>query len=110
MSAIICDLGLSKSATDLADNGNEIEIYGVIPYVAPEIFNGNRYTEASDVYSFGMIMWEFMTGRRPFWDRVHDTELIIEIYDGQRPPITSAPEGYIKLMQECWDSNPNKRP
>jgi hypothetical protein len=40
-------------------------------------------------------MWEFMTGRRPFWDRNHDTELIIDIYDGLRPPIvTNAPEGY----------------
>src|SRR6266498_3979989 len=58
-----------------------------------------------------MIMWEFMTGRRPFWNRIHDTELIIEICDGLRPPIvTNAPDGYIKLMQKCWDSDPNKRP
>ncbi len=58
-----------------------------------------------------MIMWEFMTGRRPFWDRTHDAGLIIEICDGLRPPVvTNAPENYIKLMQECWDSDPNKRP
>ena len=58
-----------------------------------------------------MIMWELMIGRRPFYDQVHDIELIIEICDGLRPPIvTNAPEGYIKLMQECWDSDPNKRP
>ncbi|GBC24428.2 kinase-like domain-containing protein [Rhizophagus irregularis DAOM 181602=DAOM 197198] len=58
-----------------------------------------------------MIMWEFMTGRRPFWNRSHDAELIIEIYDGLRPPIvTNAPEGYIELMKECWNSDPNKRP
>ncbi|RIA91517.1 hypothetical protein C1645_116172 [Glomus cerebriforme] len=58
-----------------------------------------------------MIMWEFMTGRRPFWDRIHDTELIIEICDGLKPPIiTNAPKGYIELMKECWHSDPNKRP
>ncbi|RIA88524.1 hypothetical protein C1645_739330 [Glomus cerebriforme] len=52
-----------------------------------------------------------MTCRRPFWDRNHDTELIIEICDGLRPPIvTNAPEGYIELMKECWHSDPNKRP
>src|SRR5215211_7384849 len=56
------DLGISKSAMD-DDDG---EIYGVIPYVAPEIFQGQKYTKASDIYSFGMIMWELMTGRRPF--------------------------------------------
>jgi serine/threonine protein kinase len=79
--------------------------------MAPEIFQGQKYTKASDIYSFGMIMWEFMTGRRPFWDEIHDIELIIKICDGLRPPIvTNAPEGYIELMKECWHSDPKKRP
>ncbi|RIA98797.1 kinase-like domain-containing protein, partial [Glomus cerebriforme] len=101
---VIGDLGISKSATESTDDD---ENYGIIPYMAPEIFQGQKYTKASDIYSFGMIMWEFMTGRRPFWDRDHDTELIIEICDGLRPPIvTNAPEGYIDLMKECWHSDP----
>src|SRR6266536_2038433 len=105
---VIGDLGLSKSATDSADDNNEK--YGIIPYMAPEIFQGQKYTKASDIYSFGMIMWELMTARRPFWDRDHDTDLIIEICDGLRPPIvTNAPEGYIELMQKCWHNDPNKR-
>ncbi|GBC24623.1 uncharacterized protein OCT59_009234 [Rhizophagus irregularis] len=107
---IMGDLGLSKSAIESADDENN-EVYGIIPYIAPEIFQGQKYTKASDVYSFGMIMWELMTGRRPFWDRSHDTDLIIEICDGLRPPIiTNAPEGYIKLMKKCWNSDPTKRP
>src|SRR5436190_5716173 len=58
-----------------------------------------------------MIMWEVMTGRRPFWDKSHDADLILEIVDGLRPPIvTNAPEGYIELMEECWYSDSNKRP
>ncbi|CAI2168015.1 18481_t:CDS:2, partial [Funneliformis geosporum] len=75
---------------------NVNEYYGVIPFIAPEIFQGQKfkkYTKASDVYSFGMIMWELMTGRRPFWDQNYDTELIMKICDGFRPPIvTNAPE------------------
>jgi serine/threonine protein kinase len=107
--AKICDLGISKSATD--NNDNEDNVYGIIPYVAPEVLQGKMYTKASDIYSFGMIMWELMVGRRPFWDRYHDTELIIDIYVGLRPPIvTNAPEGYIDLMKECWHSDPEKRP
>jgi len=104
----ISDLGLSKSATV---STNDEDIYGVIPYVAPEIFQKKNYNIPSDIYSFGMIMWEFMTGRRPFWNRAHDAELIIDIHYGLRPPITTnAPKGYIELMQRCWNSDPSKRP
>ena len=57
-------------------------------------------------------MWEFMTGRDPFWDRPHDLELIIYICNGHRLPTNdiNVPEGYIELMKGCWDSDPNKRP
>ncbi|EXX75396.1 Kcc4p [Rhizophagus irregularis DAOM 197198w] len=107
--AITGDLGLSKSAIESLNDNNEI--YGVIPYVAPEVFRGQKYTKASDIYSFGMIMWELMTGRKPFWDKSHDTDLIIKICDGIRPPIVeNASKVYIELMKECWHSNPNKRP
>ena len=106
--AIIGDLGISKSATESTDDNDN---YGIIPYMAPEIFHGHKYTAESDIYSFGMIMWELMVGRRPFWDRDHNTELIIEICDDLRPPIiTNAPEGYIDLMKKCWHSDPKQRP
>ncbi|CAI2171735.1 15672_t:CDS:2 [Funneliformis geosporum] len=110
---VISDLGISKLSTEASVNENGY--YGIIPYIAPEIFQGqksNKYTEASDIYSFGMIMWELMIGRRPFWDQNYDTELIIKICDDIRPSIitTNAPEGYIELMQKCWHSDPKKRP
>ncbi|POG67749.1 kinase-like domain-containing protein [Rhizophagus irregularis DAOM 181602=DAOM 197198] len=105
------DFGLSKSATEITDDDNNKENYGIIPYMDPETFKGKKYTKESDIYSLGMIMWEFMTSRRPFWNRSHDAELIIEICNGLRPPIvTNAPKGYIELMKECWHSDPNKRP
>ncbi|CAI2177727.1 11003_t:CDS:1, partial [Funneliformis geosporum] len=80
---IISDLGISKLSTELSVNDNKC--YGMIPYIAPEIFQGQKYekyTKASDIYSFGMIMWEIMAGRRPFWNfQDSDTDLIIQICD-----------------------------
>ncbi|GBB99036.1 hypothetical protein RclHR1_00340027 [Rhizophagus clarus] len=108
LSAITGDLGLSKSSLD---DEKDDKVYGNIPYVAPEIFQGKMYTKASDIYSIGMIMWELMAGRKPFWNRDHDVELIIDIFDGLRPPIIAdAPNGYVDLMKKCWHSNPNERP
>src|SRR6266542_5974596 len=106
---VISDFGISKSSIESTNDDNEI--YGVISYMAPEILQEKGYTTASDIYSFGMIMWELMTGRMPFWDQKDDIELIIKICKGFRPSIiTNAPKGYIELMQECWNSDPNKRP
>ncbi|CAI2188632.1 4783_t:CDS:1, partial [Funneliformis geosporum] len=106
--AVISDLGISKSSTESTDSDI---IYGIIPYMAPEIFLGHKYSTATDIYSFGMIMWEVMMGRKPCWDQNHDIDLILEIVDGFRPPILiNAPEDYIKLMQDCWHSDPSKRP
>ncbi|PKY16781.1 hypothetical protein RhiirB3_429245 [Rhizophagus irregularis] len=49
--------------------GGFSKIYKVIPYyMAPEIFQSQKYNKTSDIYSFGMIMWELMTGGSPFWD------------------------------------------
>src|SRR6266540_109458 len=106
---VISDLGISKSSIE--STNDDYKIYGVMPYMAPEILRGKRNTMASDIYGFGMIMWELTTGRMPFWDQNIDIELSIKICKNFRPPIiNNTPKGYTELMQECWDSNPNKRP
>ncbi|CAI2161737.1 17053_t:CDS:2 [Funneliformis geosporum] len=104
----IGDLGLSQPANNTSLNN---EIYGVIPYIAPEIFNGAPFTKASDVYAMAMIMWELTTGCKPFANIKHDTHLIFEIIDGKRPVITNdTPECFADLMRRCWYSDPLKRP
>jgi len=104
----IGDLGLSQPADDTLLNN---EIYGVIPYIAPEIFKGAKFSKESDIYSMGMIMWELTTGCKPFYNVEHNINLICKIIDGKRPEITSdIPECFANLMKKCWDSNPLKRP
>lgn len=59
----ISDFGLTGPANkQKSDN----KIYGVLPYIAPEIFYGNPYTLSSDIYSFGVIMAELSSGKPPF--------------------------------------------
>ncbi|RIA80522.1 kinase-like domain-containing protein [Glomus cerebriforme] len=102
------DLGLSQPANKTSLND---EIYGVIPYVAPEIFNGATFSKASDIYSFGMIMWECTTGCKPFADIEHDHTLIYKILNGERPKITDdTPECFATLIKRCWSPDPMKRP
>ncbi|POG73185.1 kinase-like domain-containing protein, partial [Rhizophagus irregularis DAOM 181602=DAOM 197198] len=103
------DLGLSQAVNNNRLSNNEI--YGVIPYIAPEIFKGSKFTKEADIYSFGMIMWELTTGCKPFNNIKHDHSLIYKILDGERPKITEdTPECYANLMKSCWDPDPKKRP
>ncbi|RGB33290.1 kinase-like domain-containing protein [Rhizophagus diaphanus] len=108
----IIDLGLCKPISDLQDFDNNInEIYGVLPYMAPEILRKKPYTPASDIYSFSMIMWEFSSGIPPFNHEAHDHHLSLSICRGERPEIVkNTPKCYIDLMKKCWDSNPSNRP
>ncbi|GBB84096.1 hypothetical protein RclHR1_10720007 [Rhizophagus clarus] len=82
------DLGLCKPVSDLqASDKKDNKIYGVVPYIAPEILRKKPYTPASDIYSFSMIMWEFISGISPFNDRAHDHQLIYDICKRKRPEI-----------------------
>ncbi|RIA81190.1 kinase-like domain-containing protein [Glomus cerebriforme] len=104
----IGDLGLSQPANNTSSNN---EIYGVIPYVAPEVFKGSTFSKESDVYSMGMIMWELTTGCKPFANVKHDIHLVYKILDGERPKITEdTPKCYADLMKSCLDLDPKKRP
>ncbi|POG61795.1 kinase-like domain-containing protein [Rhizophagus irregularis DAOM 181602=DAOM 197198] len=106
----ISDMGLCGEVKNIDHNDN---IYGVIPYVAPEVLKGKPYTQASDIYSFGMIMYFVATGKQPFDDCAHDEFLVLNICNKIRPEIINeleAPKCYLDLMKKCWDSNPDNRP
>ncbi|RIA91936.1 kinase-like domain-containing protein [Glomus cerebriforme] len=104
----ISDMGLCGEV----DNIDKAKIYGIMPYIAPEVLKGNPYTDAADIYSFGMIMYFVATGKQPFANRAHDYYLAMDIFKGIRPEINvpEAPECYIDLMKRCWSSNQDNRP
>src|SRR5688572_13404576 len=78
--AFISDMGLCGEV----NNVDATKIYGVMPYVAPEVLRGKPYTQAADIYSFGMIMYFVATGKQPFSDRAHDQNLALSICNGIR--------------------------
>ncbi|CAG8663870.1 19251_t:CDS:2, partial [Racocetra fulgida] len=102
----ISDIGLHGPANKTAS-----ATYGVLPYVAPEVLKSVEYTQASDIYSFGIIMWTLSACMRPFCRVPHDLNLAISICNGLRPEIiNNTPEAYSTLMKRCWHRDPNKRP
>jgi serine/threonine protein kinase len=82
-------------------------------FCAPERFKGEPKSTATDMYAFGIMMWEFATCDVPFAD---DPDLISDqVLRGVRPRVPSPmPEGfppdYFKLMAECWSDDPRQRP
>ncbi|CAG8483213.1 8499_t:CDS:1, partial [Cetraspora pellucida] len=77
--------------------------------VASEVLRGEPYTKQSDIYSLGMIIWEMMSGHKPFYDREHDTDLILVILDGLRPDfIDDIPKELVQLIKKCWDNDLSK--
>ena len=95
----ISDFGLSRPENKTI---NSNEIYGVIPYMAPEVLRGKPYTKAADIYSFGIIMWEFTSGIPAFNNRSHDFNLSLDICKGLRPKIVeSTLPVYARLMKRC---------
>jgi serine/threonine protein kinase len=104
----ISDLGLCKLVKSFL---KENDIFGVMPFIAPEVLRGKSYTPASDIYSFSMIMWEFTSGVSPFNDKAHNLQLSISICKGERPKIIeNTPQCYVDLMKKCWNEDPLKRP
>ena len=65
----ISDFGLSGPSNEQKSNN---KICGVLPYIAPEVLNGEPYTLSSDIYSFGVVMTELSSGKPPFHKRKHD--------------------------------------
>ncbi|RHZ79138.1 hypothetical protein Glove_151g53 [Diversispora epigaea] len=107
----ISDFGLSKLIGQDAKNRENKQIFGVLPYIAPEVFSGEEYTKAADVYSFGIIAYEIVTGFAPYHDIPHDKELARQICDGLRPKIPfHIPKLITQVIMRCWDSRVTHRP
>ncbi|GBB91098.1 hypothetical protein RclHR1_18210001 [Rhizophagus clarus] len=109
--ASVTDMGLCKPANYNASENTKTCMYGVLPYVAPEILRGQNYTKAADIYSFGIIMYEVISGLRPYHDLSHNEYLAIKICQGLRPRFNvKVPQLIVHLIKGCLDTDPLNRP
>ncbi|POG74675.1 kinase-like domain-containing protein [Rhizophagus irregularis DAOM 181602=DAOM 197198] len=104
-------MGLCKPANYNAPENAKNKIYGILPYIAPEILRGQNYTKAADIYSFGIIMYEVISGLPPYYDVGHDINLAVKICKGLRPRFNiKVPKLIVHLIKKCLDANQFNRP
>jgi serine/threonine protein kinase len=116
----IADFGMARA--DTQTNQSMLgKICGTIGYSAPEIFYGTACTTKSDIYSLGIILWEFivkcMTGNylKPYQEYSYINMELQILYQaaemGLRPTLPkNCPELLADLVRRCWSADPNDRP
>uniref|UniRef100_A0AAR2L969 receptor protein-tyrosine kinase n=1 Tax=Pygocentrus nattereri TaxID=42514 RepID=A0AAR2L969_PYGNA len=86
---------------------------GKIPirWTAPEAIAYRKFTSASDVWSYGIVLWEVMSyGERPYWE-MSNQDVIKAVDEGYRlPPPMDCPAALYQLMLDCWQKDRNNRP
>ncbi|KAF8389499.1 hypothetical protein HHK36_026194 [Tetracentron sinense] len=96
------------------DNSIKISVFRGAPFenqsyrwMAPELIRRGSYTQKVDVYSFGIVLWELITGMLPF----HNIEASDILNKGVRPIIPKDSRPLLTaIMARCWDANPDVRP
>ncbi|XP_072373213.1 ephrin type-A receptor 5-like isoform X5 [Scyliorhinus torazame] len=108
----VSDFGLSRILEDdpeaaYTTRGGKIPIR----WTAPEAIAYRKFTSASDVWSYGIVMWEVMSyGERPYWEMTNQ-DVIKAVEEGYRLPTPmDCPAALYQLMLDCWQKDRNSRP
>ncbi|XP_054804321.1 serine/threonine/tyrosine-protein kinase HT1-like [Prosopis cineraria] len=84
---------------------------GTFRWMAPEMIKRKSYGRKVDVYSFGLILWEMVTGTTPYEDMNPVQAAYAVVNKNLRPVIPSnCPPAMRELIEQCWSSHPDKRP
>ncbi|XP_060947499.1 ephrin type-A receptor 7 isoform X8 [Limanda limanda] len=118
----VSDFGLSRVIDDdpeavyTTSVTTDLRFYGQggkipVRWTAPEAIQYRKFTSASDVWSYGIVMWEVMSyGERPYWD-MSNQDVIKAIEEGYRLPAPmDCPAGLHQLMLDCWQKDRAERP
>ncbi|XP_034612308.1 cytoplasmic tyrosine-protein kinase BMX [Trachemys scripta elegans] len=106
----VSDFGMARYVLDdlyISSLGTKFPV----KWSAPEVFHYTKFSSKSDVWAFGILMWEVFTlGKQPYelYDNVQVIEKVSEGYRLYRPQLAS--ETIYQLMYGCWHELPEKRP
>ena len=114
---LITDFGLSKIFTSQNSQSQSMATCGTYAYMAPEVIEGNRFSTKADVYAFGILMYEVVTGtsamksmtnNKPFNAR----KFMNSVVSGGRPTFQDEEikPGLRRMIEQCWSNNPDERP
>ncbi|KAM4713930.1 ephrin type-B receptor 4b-like [Anableps anableps] len=110
----VSDFGLSRVLTEnSSDPTYTSSLGGKIPirWTAPEAIAYRKFTSASDVWSYGIVMWEVMSyGERPYWDMSNQDVINAIEQDYRLPPPPDCPASLHALMLDCWQKERPSRP
>lgn len=103
----ISDFGLSRTKINDTMTGR----IGTCQWMAPEVLSSQRYDEKADVYSYGIILWEMLTGDVPYRG-LTDVQIAVQVCKNHvRPKIPrNCPQNLAKFIKICWSDEQEKRP
>eukprot|EP00005_Dracoamoeba_jomungandri_P010355 CAMPEP_0174275250 /NCGR_PEP_ID=MMETSP0439-20130205/59722_1 /TAXON_ID=0 /ORGANISM="Stereomyxa ramosa, Strain Chinc5" /LENGTH=905 /DNA_ID=CAMNT_0015367335 /DNA_START=912 /DNA_END=3629 /DNA_ORIENTATION=- len=106
---LVSDFGLARTKGLAEENKTESTI-GPVRYMAPESIVDRIYSEASDAFSFGVLLWEIDTRKQP-WRGVNVVNVITGVtIKGERLPLEMVKLTVFKqIMKKCWATNPEHR-
>ncbi|XP_033101344.1 mitogen-activated protein kinase kinase kinase 13-A-like [Anneissia japonica] len=104
----ISDFGTSRQ---INEKSTKMSFAGTVAWMAPEVIRNEPCSEKVDVWSFGVVLWELLTGEMPYKD-VDSSAIIWGVGSNslQLPIPSTCPDGFKLLMKQCWNAKPNNRP
>jgi Tol biopolymer transport system component len=116
----LLDFGLAKTFTELAANSSTLAgpatgagaIVGTLHYMSPEQLEARDADVRSDIFAFGLVLYELITGKRPF-DGTSSGSIIASILKDQPQPIAElcpgTPKGIDRIVRTCLEKDPDQR-